>query len=54
MEKIIHCQFNGKDGYKYADGGKCFTYNKNIKSRRKAYKKATEQMIKAEHDKQSV
>ena len=49
MEKIIHCQFNGKDGYKYSDGGKCFTYNKNIKSKRKAYELASMQMIKAEH-----
>jgi hypothetical protein len=51
MEKIIHCQFNGKDGFKFAEGGKCFTYNKNEKSKRKAYIKATEQMIKAEHAK---
>ena len=51
MEKIIHCQFNGKEGFQYADGGKCFTYNKNIKSKRKAYELATNQMIKAEHAK---
>jgi hypothetical protein len=49
MEKIIHCQFNGKDGYKYSDNGKCFTYNKNVASKRKAYERASEQMIKAEH-----
>lgn len=51
MEKIIHCQFNEKDGFKYADGGRCFTYNKNQKSKRKAYELASAQMIKAEHDK---
>ena len=51
MEKISHCQFNGKDGYKYLEGGKCYTYNKNLKSKRKAYQLATEQMIKAEHSK---
>jgi hypothetical protein len=51
MEKIIHCQFDGKDGFKFAEGGKCFTYNKNIKSKRKAYELATNQMIKAEHAK---
>lgn len=49
MEKIIHCQFNGKDGFKYAEGGKCFTYNKNQKSKLKAYKLASDQMVKAEH-----
>lgn len=51
MEKIIHCQFNGKDGFKYANGGKCFTYNKNQKSKLKAYERASDQMVKAEHDK---
>jgi hypothetical protein len=51
MEKIIHCQFKGQDGYKYANDGKCFTYNKNQQSKRKAYERATEQMIKAEHSK---
>lgn len=45
MEKIIHCQFNGKDGFKYGEKGKCFTYNKNLKSKRKAYFLATQQMI---------
>jgi hypothetical protein len=49
MEKILHCQFNGKDGYKFAENGKCFTYNKNLKSKRKAYQLASEQMIKAKH-----
>jgi hypothetical protein len=49
MEKIIHCQFDGKNGYQYLEGGKCFTYNKNLKSKRNAYKQATKQMIKAEH-----
>jgi hypothetical protein len=51
MEKITHCQFNGKDGFKYLESGKCFTYNKNIKSKRKAYELASKEMIKAEHDK---
>lgn len=51
MEKITHCQCNGKDGFKYGENGKCYTYNKNIKSRRKAYELATAQMIKAEHEK---
>lgn len=49
MEQIIHCQFNGKDGFQFANGGKCFTYNKNEKSKRKAYEQATKQMIKSEH-----
>lgn len=49
MEKIIHCQFDGKKGFKYLDNGKCFTYNKNLKSKRKAYQLASEQMIKSEH-----
>jgi hypothetical protein len=51
MEKISHCHFDGKDGYKDLDGGKCFTYNKNMKSKRKAYQLASEEMIKAEHNK---
>ena len=51
MEKIIHCQFDGKDGFKYGEEGKCFTYNKNEKSKRRAYILATEQMIKGEHSK---
>lgn len=51
MEKIIHCQFDGKDGFKYGEGGKCFTYNKNEKSKRRAYFLATKQMIKGEHEK---
>lgn len=52
MEKIIRCQFKGKDGYQYAEGGKCYTHNKNEKSRRKAYYLATLQMIEKEHEKQ--
>lgn len=51
MEKITHCQYKGKDGFKYGENGKCYTYNKNIKSKRKAYELATTQMIKAEHEK---
>jgi len=47
----MHCQINGKDGFKYLKGGKCFTYNKNEKSKRKAYILATQQMIKDEHAK---
>ena len=51
MDKIIHCHFDGKDGFKYGDNGICMTYNKNIKSKRKAYFLATKQMIKAENEK---
>jgi hypothetical protein len=51
MEKIIHCSCNGKDGFKHGENGKCFTYNKNIKSRRKAYFLATKEMIKSESEK---
>jgi len=44
----MHCQINGKDGFKYGEDGKCYTYNKNQKSKRRAYFIATEQMRKAE------
>jgi hypothetical protein len=52
MEKITHCEFDGKDGFKFAKNGKCFTYNKNQRSKRRAYFLATKQMIKAEQDKE--
>lgn len=52
MEKITHCHHNGKDGFKFKDGDKCYTYNKNLKSRRKAYELASKEMIKHEHSKQ--
>jgi len=51
MEKIIHCQYDGKEGFKFKEGGKCFTYNKNQKSKLKAYELASNEMIKAQHDK---
>ena len=54
MDKIIHCQFDGKDGFKYGDNGICMTYNKNLKSKRKAYFLATKQMIKAENEKDKL
>ena len=53
MEKIIRCEHNGKDGFKFAEGGKCFTYNKNEKSKLKAYEKAVNQAVKHEHLKNS-
>jgi len=37
MEKIEHCEFGKKKGFKYGSKGKCYTYNNNVKSRRKAY-----------------
>jgi hypothetical protein len=52
MEKILRCQFNGKDGFKYGENGICYTYNKNEKSKRKAYFIASERMRKAEADKE--
>lgn len=51
MEKIIRCQHNGREGFKYSEGGKCYTYNKNEKSKLKAYELASKQMIDAEHSK---
>jgi hypothetical protein len=51
MEKITHCHFNGKDGFKYGKSGKCITYNKTLKSKRKAYFLATKEMIKIENKK---
>jgi hypothetical protein len=40
MEKIIHCQVKDKKGFKYGDNGKCYTYNKNEKSKLKAFELA--------------
>jgi len=47
----MHCHYDGKDGFKYSENGKCFTYNKNQRSKRKAYFLATKEMIKAENKK---
>jgi hypothetical protein len=53
MEKILRCQFNGKDGFKYGDNGICYTYNKNEKSKRRAYFIASEKMRQDEADKEN-
>jgi ribosomal protein S3AE len=53
MEKIIRCQFNGKDGFKSSEKGMCFTYNKNQKSKLKAYQKAVNQLVEQEYLKNS-
>jgi hypothetical protein len=38
------CSDNGKPGFKYGDGGKCYTYTKgNEASRKRAMAKATKQ-----------
>ncbi len=51
MEGIEHCTFNGKDGYRFGKHGKCFTYNKNKKSKLKAYYLASQEMCKVEFEK---
>jgi hypothetical protein len=45
MEKIMICKVKDKDGYKYGIDGKCYTYNKNQKSKRKAFDMATSNKI---------
>jgi hypothetical protein len=40
MEKILHCQINNKKGFKFGEFGKCYTYNKNEKSKLKAFELA--------------
>jgi hypothetical protein len=37
MDKIISCQIKDKRGFKYGETGRCYTYNNNMKSKRKAY-----------------
>jgi hypothetical protein len=43
---IKPCEFNGKQGYKCGENGKCFTYNQNESSRLNAFDKAVMQRIK--------
>ena len=37
MKNIIPCKIKDKDGFKFGCDGRCYTYNKNLKSKRKAY-----------------
>jgi|TARA_R110000787_G_scaffold261948_1_gene367303 hypothetical protein len=49
MEKnIILTSINGKDAYKKGIDGYCYTFNKNEKSRRKAYNDAKKSYIRNE------
>ena len=40
MEKLIVCKIGDKFGYKFGEKGKCYTYNKNEKSKLKAFELA--------------
>ena len=37
MDKIILCELNGKDAFKKGVDGWCYTFNKNEKSKRRAF-----------------
>lgn len=39
--KVMICEWKGKQGYKLGEDGFCCTFNKNKKSREKAYKIVT-------------
>jgi hypothetical protein len=45
MERILHCQINNKNGFKYGENGKCYTYNQNDKSKLKAFELAKNDQI---------
>lgn len=51
MDEVIRCEFGGKPGFKHGEKGKCFTYNANEKSKRKAYFLASKAANEAEWDK---
>jgi len=43
MEKILHCRIDRKKGFKFGEEGKCYTYNRNEKSKLKAFELAKKQ-----------
>ena len=45
---IQECQLNGKDGYKWGDEGKCYTYDDSESSKKSARSKAHRQGIAIE------
>ena len=45
-KNIILTTFNGKDAFKKGEDGFCYTFNKNEKSRRKAYNLALKSQYK--------
>jgi hypothetical protein len=45
---IQECQLNGKDGYKWGDEGKCYTYDDSESSKKSAKSKAHRQGIAIE------
>jgi len=44
--QIILCEINGKNAYKKGKDGYCYTFNKNERSRRKAYNDAKKSIIR--------
>lgn len=48
MDEVVRCEFGGKPGFKHGEKGKCFTYNANEKSKRKAYFLASQAMMEKE------
>jgi hypothetical protein len=41
--KIMICKIGNKDGFKFGPDGFCYTYNKNQKSKLKAFESADKQ-----------
>jgi hypothetical protein len=43
MSKMMICRIGDKDGFKFGEDGFCYTYNKNQKSKLKAFESADKQ-----------
>ena len=51
--KIILCEMNGKNAFKKGEDGYCYTFNKNEKSRRKAYNDAKNAHVRHEQNRKT-